>query len=441
MQAFFGTPFLFWYGFVFMFLLCTGAGALVQCWFLIRFSHKKGKKSDYIVYLIISYVLFLSSVSIQIPTTPMLDTLIGAGVLFVFASRKLRLNYIQSAIGATLTMAVTSLVESTALLLESSVGKADVMTQPFLIIQGLFFPVVSFVIFRFIVHRYSVKEQYQTNYLLAFSLPVLFISVILRIVNFIRLTDTKEGLSMESARVDTYEMVILTVIAFLCILTVLFAYEKTVRQIESDSQKSLLRVQISVQQNYVAEAKKKYETTKAFRHDFKNHIVALRGLLDAGDTGKAAAYMGRFEQTYQEMTFAVNTGNDVLDILLTEKLSLAEQMGIRVKCDITVPGNVKVDDFDLCAIFANAIDNAVKACGSLPEKDREIDIAAKPQKNFFIIDIFNPYQAMDAAKGSGMGLNIIQIIAEKYNGAVEICDTDNFFRISVILPFAESEIL
>lgn len=435
MPVFFKTPFMFWHAFVFSFLICTGIGAMIQCWFFIHFCDIKSKKTYYAVYLAICYSAYLFGIYVKTPISPMLDTLIGAGVIFLFLNKLAKQNYILSAITATLSMAVTTLVESTLSLLEYFMSAISIKAEIVHVIGGLLFYAVSFAIYRFFVDRYSIKSPYRSKYLLAFSLPIFFISIIMRMLNYIRYTTTTEGIILQSDRIQNYEVVILTAVSFLCICTILFAYEKTVKQIQSENERILLQAQLSTQENYIEEATQKYEATRAFRHDFKNHIIALRGLIESGEIEKSAAYMDRFEQVYQKATFKITTGNCVIDILLCEKLSYAEQAGIQIQYDIVVPPSVKIDDFDLCAIFSNAMDNAIKACKSMDDGDRTIDIIAKPNKDFFVIDIMNYYKPESVLKGSGIGLSTIKIIAEKYHGAVEIQDTNHCFRISVILPF------
>jgi sensor histidine kinase regulating citrate/malate metabolism len=96
---------------------------------------------------------------------------------------------------------------------------------------------------------------------------------------------------------------------------------------------------------------------------------------------------------------------------------------------------VEIDDFDLCAVFSNALDNAIKACNSIKGKNKVLDITAKQNKDFLIIDMINTYEQGCVLKGTGIGLSVIKMIAEKYHGAVEIAEEGNIFRISMILPF------
>ena len=49
----------------------------------------------------------------------------------------------------------------------------------------------------------------------------------------------------------------------------------------------------------------------------------------------------------------------MVDILLSEKLGLAKE--ITAEVSLLLPRPCGMDDFDLCVIFANALDNAINA--------------------------------------------------------------------------------
>ncbi|HCT90831.1 MAG TPA: GHKL domain-containing protein, partial [Lachnospiraceae bacterium] len=60
---------------------------------------------------------------------------------------------------------------------------------------------------------------------------------------------------------------------------------------------------------YIAEARERCEQTKAFRHDIKNHLAVLKGLLDSGKPEE-----------------------------------------IKADVSLLLPGSCGIDDFDLCVI-------------------------------------------------------------------------------------------
>ena len=73
-------------------------------------------------------------------------------------------------------------------------------------------------------------------------------------------------------------------------------------------------------------------------------------------------YLGKPTTISDQLSFPCQTGNAVLDILLTNKLGIASQKGIRVDCTVKIPGSSIIDDIDLCIVFSNAVDNAIHAC-------------------------------------------------------------------------------
>ena len=54
----------------------------------------------------------------------------------------------------------------------------------------------------------------------------------------------------------------------------------------------------------------------------------------------------------------------MVDILLGEKMGIAQAGGIHVEASVILPRACGIDDFDLCIVFANALDNAINACQS-----------------------------------------------------------------------------
>lgn len=69
----------------------------------------------------------------------------------------------------------------------------------------------------------------------------------------------------------------------------------------------------------------RYKQTKAFRHDIKNHLSVLNGLLNNGKTEEGKAYL--------------------------KKLGQARARGIMAEVSVVLPKAWVMDDFDLCVIL------------------------------------------------------------------------------------------
>ena len=432
----FKTPLGFWYGIVFLLLFCGGMQAFIQCHFLIQFSSIKSRLFYYLIYFGMSYVLL--AVGFLLPISQNVSTLIGIIVLYFFVNLLLKQNKMTSVIISTLVVTANVLVESIITPLYALLSNSiEIYAMVLNIAEEIIMLLLTYIILHFFAVRYNLKTNEKSKYLPILALPLLFICFAMRSLIAFQYPSIFSDYQMvyTATTAEDFQFLALAITAFLCVCGSLFAYEKVIGFFETEREKSILESQLSMQKDYVAEAKSRYDATREFRHDFKNHLIALSGLIENNEIEKAKNYLERFDQISQKMSFAVSTGNTVVDVLLGEKLAYAEKLAIHVKLDIAIPPAVKIDDFDLCAVFSNALDNAIKACYSVNSGNKMLDITAKQNRGFFIIDIINTYVHGRVPKGTGIGLSVIKMIAEKYHGAVEIADEGNLFRMSMILPF------
>lgn len=183
------------------------------------------------------------------------------------------------------------------------------------------------------------------------------------------------------------------------------------------------------QRVYIAEARTRYERTRAFRHDIKNHLSVLDGLLSGGRLEEGRVYLKELEAASEALSLPCRTGNCVVDILLEEKLGLARDIAAEVS--VTLPSPCGIDDFDLCVIFANALDNAIRACRSAAG-ERSIRIAGRRQGDFYLLTFENTC-ADGPLPPEGTGLSNIKSVAERYRGAALTEKAGRKFRLSVLL--------
>lgn len=214
----------------------------------------------------------------------------------------------------------------------------------------------------------------------------------------------------------------------------LYAYRFICRGFLAQARLVSLTEAAKAQKVYVAESKLRYEQTKAFRHDIKNHLSVLSGLLDDGKTEEGRAYLKKLEAVSDSLSIPCRTGNPVVDILLGEKLGLAEAGGIKTEVSLLLPTPCGIDEFDLCVIFANALDNALEACQLLQEA-RRLRILGSRQGDFLMLEFENiclpgPLPPM------GTGLSNIKAVAEKYHGTILTEKTGSCFRLNVLLDLS-----
>lgn len=233
--------------------------------------------------------------------------------------------------------------------------------------------------------------------------------------------------------VNPYHMLVMQTLGVVSLFCIMFTYKKLMESFRLNKEVALLEIQSHSLNQYVEEAKLRYEKTKSFRHDIKNHITVVKELLQDKKAEIALQYIEGMEDLTADISFPVSTNNPVLDILLGNKLGIAQERQIEVQCSILVPYPCGISDTDFCIILGNALDNAINACNRLGNgKQKYIHVTGKMQGDFLLMEIENSYNGRKTIH-SGTGLENIRMAAEKYHGAMEIRTEGEIFVLSVLV--------
>lgn len=243
-------------------------------------------------------------------------------------------------------------------------------------------------------------------------------------------TIEKDGLM---SGVNPYQMLFMQVLGAVSLFCIIFSYKKLAESFRRDKEAAQLELQAHSLGQYVEEAKLRYEKTKSFRHDIKNHITVVKELLQNQKTEAALQYVEGMENLTADLSFPVSTNHPVLDILLGNKLGIAEENQIEVRCSLEVPYPCGISDIDFCIILGNALDNAIFACNRIGSgKQKYIHMTGKVQGDFLLMEIENSYSGRRMIR-SGTGLTNIRVAVEKYHGAVEIRTEGGKFVLSILV--------
>ncbi len=222
------------------------------------------------------------------------------------------------------------------------------------------------------------------------------------------------------------------------ILTIIILKNKYDKRL-SDFQDSVLKKQRDEVQNI-------YQTMRAWRHDYHNHMQAIKALLSMGKKEELFDYLDNLEKDLDSIDIAIRTGNVGLDAILSSKVSIARKNNIEVNCTAKVPQDLKVSDVHLCAIVGNLLDNAIEACEKITEgtAPRFIRIYIGLFKSQLYISVSNATcekhrrrlsELVTSKLGEhGFGLRRIDKLAEKYDGYVNRKNEPGIFATEVMLP-------
>lgn len=276
----------------------------------------------------------------------------------------------------------------------------------------------------------SFQQAEQTPYLNLLLLPGLFFFTAELYILHMSYSQVSVTLSLEETGKHA-ALLLLQVLGLGALLCTLYAYQRICAGFEA--QKALLSLEqaAKAQKIYLSEAQMRYEQTKAFRHDIKNHLLILDGMLRKGQLEESRAYLQKLDAMSTALFFPYQTGNPVVDILLGEKLGLAAANHIKTNVSVVLPKSCGIEDVDWCVIFANALDNALNACRAL-EGERQMSISGKRQGDFYLLEFQNTCAEHTEVK-MGTGLSNIQSVAEKYHGAILTQQENGTFSLSVLL--------
>ena len=136
------------------------------------------------------------------------------------------------------------------------------------------------------------------------------------------------------------------------------------------------------------------------------------------------------------------------DAIIMSKLDEAEAAGVRISVSAQLPFDIATPAVELCAVIANALDNAIEACRALPPGARWIELTARMAHGFVSVECRNSCPPKAAPSASprkraaheglgelprhGWGLSIVEGVARRHAGAVEYGRSGDAFRLSAI---------
>ena len=237
------------------------------------------------------------------------------------------------------------------------------------------------------------------------------------------------------------------------ILVTIISYQKMVGLQKEKERYFVEQQQVHAIQERMAEVDQFYDGIRRMKHEMKNHLTNIKGLLESGDYGSMGQYISRMDESMDAFEFSIKTGNAVTDVIVNDRQKAAEKQGIRFRSEFTYPESERYDAYDIGIIVNNLLQNALEACGKMRQGDRYIFISSRQKRKFFLIEVRNPFEGeiiMDAdtnlpistkekepfgRQGSmhGIGLSNVKREAEKYMGDVDIRVKKNEFSVTVML--------
>lgn len=255
-------------------------------------------------------------------------------------------------------------------------------------------------------------------------------------------------ISISDSQADVQSEVSYYTILLQIFIILFFIYHERFIQTSADNaalaqQELLSRLQLE----NIKENQKADESIRRFRHDVKNHLISIRQLAETDESAKIPPYVSLLLDDLSDTSVRINTGNVILDGILSSKLRICDRENIRTSVLLDFSEINFISNPDLVTLFGNAMDNATEACREIDNpNERFIDIKSNIAAGQLVIVISNSSKPRHRNSASlyetnkkdplnhGFGLSNIERTANHYGGLVRADYKDGIFTLLITLP-------
>jgi hypothetical protein len=177
-------------------------------------------------------------------------------------------------------------------------------------------------------------------------------------------------------------------------------------------------------------------------HDLKHQLLAL-------EQASGGERQEMLRQTRESVAFYdahIETGNEALDTILTEKSMVCANRGIKISYNVSAENLDQIRLLDLYTLLGNALDNAIECVSALQdESKRTISVTVSNRGSMIYLATENYYEGTLQMKNGypitnkkdkenhGFGVRSMEHIAKTYGGSMRITTNHQIFRLQLLL--------
>lgn len=213
---------------------------------------------------------------------------------------------------------------------------------------------------------------------------------------------------------------------------------------KADQLESLVRMaeeQLNTQTGYYRQLQDNILSINQIRHDLNNQLQAAYYLLEQGETTQVRKQLDVLQESIRNRVGPSYSSNLMVDAVLSEKALRCQELGIRLNVSTEIPPDLPIENAHLCSAFSNLLDNSIQGVLQSGSSQLYIDLRAVLQAGCLIIRCKNPASAStkkassDPLRSHGLGLDILERLAKKYDGSLDASYHDGLFDVTLIFHF------
>lgn len=234
-----------------------------------------------------------------------------------------------------------------------------------------------------------------------------------------------------------FSVIILTILSLILDFTIIFIADYFEKIEEENITKEHELVKNTMDYHQMLMMKQEKQEFRKIKHDFANIITTAKGFIEIGKPKKALSILSNTNEDLMGFAGFSVCSNETINTVLYIKQQQAEKNNIDLDIEIEESCAVRIDDYDLCRLLHNIIDNALNAVSALAD-DRYCKILIEINNEKLTIKTENKYKSSKAKSNKksdkhGNGTGIIKNIASKYNGKYTYNQINNVWNSETFL--------
>ena len=277
------------------------------------------------------YYVFLVTTGVEDLFPP--QFLLVGNILMVFmistVTRKKSLK--KCCISTLLICTVWMVVEVIVLLILEAAGMDECVID----VAGSFISKMCMLLFSVLLDRYTKEKQYAEISLRYFIIALLVpVSSIYMMHHIFLIAASHSEYSFFS--------VVAGILLLLVNYVIFMVYDRIGQAAELQSRNRLYEQQLDLCSHQAEEREGYYLELRRMRHDMKNHLSGILGMVNAGQTKEASDYIQKMldDGIGTGADEISHTGNIVVDSLVNHKYALAQKDGIQFEARVFIPSEM-----------------------------------------------------------------------------------------------------
>ena len=253
---------------------------------------------------------------------------------------------------------------------------------------------------------------------------------------------------MTTYQLSKNTMIVMTCVSVFLFLSTILLFISYHYNAEKEQELLLLRQEsekLNTDLKYFDILENQNNNLRAYAHDTKNHLSAIRNL---NTNPEIEMHLLKMSESLAQYSKVCHSGNHTLDVVVDKYVTECRINGLNFEFDIKNNNLANIEPYDTVTILGNLLDNALEAAKQSEQKT--LSLETDYRNDFSVIIVSNSCNANPMSDGKalpvttkankqlhGYGLKSVRNTLKKYNGDISF-DYDEKEKVFVVTVMVDA---